>query len=778
MKRVVFLSGILLSTQVFAETVTGVVTDDQGRPLEAAKVSVVGSRQSTLTNPDGQFSLQDLPEDGAIELHVTAQGYSHLAVHVEQQNKNLQLVLQPTVLEQIDVYGLPIHASNMESVQPISVIRGDELRRKSASTLGETLKNEAGIHSTYYGPVSSSPIIRGMDGPRVQIAQNGLDVADASRIGPDHSVATETGSAEQIEVLRGPATLFYGTGAIGGVVNIVDDRVPRDNQTRAHFNTGHNSVADENYTGFGVTSGADQVAYHLDGFWRDGNNYKIPADDENRKRLANSASSSASFNAGGSYFLDNGLLGISFGKLTRDYGIPGHQHNAHDHDDDHDHDEHEDIHQQEDVRAKLQQNRWLLIGEFALNKGILSDINTKIGYSDYQHREIHDEHADDGSLFKNKTLQTRVDFLHREILGWRGALSSEYKTTEFSSEGAEAFTPQSDTDTFTVALIEEKHSGALLWQLGARIEKISLKTDSFYLPDLHNHGESASLISRDYDFTPYSLSAGVVWDFADSYKFGISYAHAQRAPSAAELFALGPHIGTQTFEIGAMFDVHEVTPDHFHLEIADEPTTEKSNNIDISLRKHKGAFGFIFNIFYNEISDYFYQADTGLTTHQLFGHEGEEEHEGDLPVYIFRQSDAVLYGAELQFTWRPAEFLQWTLWGDNVQAELKSGEYLPRTPPKRLGVMWDFNHKKWNTKFWVSHLFDQDNTAPGESATNGYTLINAEISYSHNFDGTEITWYLQGDNLTDEYAQVHSSFLKDLAPLHERGFRFGIRGSL
>lgn len=791
--RVLVLSGVLLAANVNAQSLNGVVVDDQGHPV-SAKISVIGSRESVTTDGDGRFAFEKVP-DKTLELHVSAPGYGHLAVHVEAlKERDLRLVLHPTVMEQIDVYGLPIHASNMESVQPISVIRGDELRRKGAGTLGETLKNEAGIHSTYYGPVSSSPIIRGMDGPRVHIAQNGLDAADVSRIGPDHAVATETGTAEQIEILRGPATLFYGAGAIGGVVNVVDDRVPRDNQTKAHFNAGHNSIADENFGGFGVTSGSAQIAYHLDAYWRNGNDYKIPKtagtdhdDTRHADRLINSASESNSINVGSSYLFDSGLIGFSFGKLARNYGIPGHHHGVHeDHDDEEDH--HEEVHAEDNLQAKLRQNRWQLQGEFGLDRGFLSDINVKLGYTDYQHREIHaevEEFADSSqsTRFENTTLQGRVDFLHREMLGWRGAFSTEYKTADFASAGAEAFTPPSQTNVLALALIEEKHAGAALWQLGARIEKIRIETDSAVLPTFSEHENihEAAIQSfhRSYNFTPYSLSGGFIWDFIDGYKFGVSYTHGQRAPSAGELFALGPHIGTRTFEIGSVYDIHHEFPDEFHLIFTGRPKAEKSNNIDISLRKHKGNFGFLFNIFYNEISDYYYQTATGLTTHELFNHQGEDHEEhSDLPVYVFRQSDAVFYGAELELVWRPAEYFQWTLWGDNVQAELKSGEYLPRTPPQRLGVVWDLKHKRWSSKLGLNHHFEQDDTAPDESSTDAYTLLNAEISYLLNLGGTELTWYLQGDNLTNEDARVHSSFLKDQAPLPGRGFRIGLRGAL
>ena len=703
------------------------------------------------------------------------------------------------VIQQIEVYGLPIHASTMEYVQPITVITDDELRSKSTATLGETLKNEVGIHSSYYGPVASSPIIRGLDGPRVLITQNGLDVGDASRGGPDHLVSTETGSAEQIEILRGPATLFYGAGAIGGVVNVLDDRVPKSNDTKAQFSASHNTVAKEKQAGFGVTAGAGSFAYHLDGFWRYGENYKLPRsavhemehhhNDEidheeihrgQARRLFNSAASSQSLNLGASYLMEAGFIGISYGKLARNNGVPGHGHfeeNA------------GAEHEAEKVGSELRQDRWQLLSEISVDTGFLTSINSKIGYTDYQHQEIHGDadHTDGNTLFENTTLQGRTDLLHRELSGWHGALSLEYKNTDFSSIGAEAFTPPAQTDTWALALVEEKHLGKTLWQLGARIENTSLKANGATLPIAdHDHRmdeeEQVSDVFSlgEYDFTPYSLSAGLVWNFTAGYKFGLSYAYSQRAPSAAELFALGPHIGTRTYEVGGLFDIHEEAPGEFHLDFIGIPTKEKSDNIDISLRKHAGNLGFVFNAFYNEIGDYYYQADTGLTNRDLFDHSENDthEHDAELPVYIFRQEDAEFYGVELELMWRPADYLQWTLWGDIIQAELKSGEYLPRTPPKRIGMYWELRRNAWAGKLSTSHNFQQDHTSFGETTTGSYTLLDAEVTYTWTLNGADVTLFMQADNLADEEARVHSSFLKDQAPLPGRGFRLGLRGVL
>ncbi|PCK08698.1 MAG: TonB-dependent receptor [Alteromonadaceae bacterium] len=786
-----------------SHALSGKIIDENGEAIAGAHIEVSGSIVSYETDGDGHFNI---PEGAINEIHIEAEGFNHKVLQLEKKNSQaLTITLLRGVLEVVDVIGIPVYASKIESAQPISVLAGDALREKQASTLGETLKNEVGVHSTYYGGVAGSPVIRGLDGPRVLITQNGLDVSDASRVGPDHVVAIEASTAEQIEILRGPATLFYGSGAIGGVVNIVDDRVPQSSEQKSVFVSEYNSVNDETATSGAFTGGTEGLGFHIDGFWRDSGDYTIPKnsnaseheeqngdhEESESRTLANSASEIWGFNIGASVLLDNGYLGLAYGRLDRLNGVPGHV-DVHE-------DEHkdgaldEDEPEQERVLSNLRQDRWQILGEFHLDNTFFYTINTKFAYTDYEHAEIHDESGNDihegeggseaGTVFKNTTWQARVDLSHLEVSGWKGALSLESKGVDFEAVGEEAFTPPSKTNDFALAIIEEKRVGKLLWQVGARIERTVLSAESVAFEHQHDEGEpQAPLAFDELDFTPLSLSAGIVWNFKPGYNLAGSFAHAERAPNAAELLSAGSHIATRSFEAGALFNIIEANEGvgesgERHLEFGGKATKETSNNIDLTLRKFEGDFGFVINVFHNKIADYYTLTNTGLTTEDLFDDdavpEDEHGHEEVLPVFLFEQNNATFSGFELEFIWQFHDHFKWTIWGDQVHAELDSGAYIPRISPKRLANQLTFERNRWAAELSVVKYFDQQKVAENETQTDGYAMVDARVSYAFPFGGGDTKIYLSANNLTDEVARVHTSFLKEQAPLPGRNIKAG-----
>lgn len=788
------VAGSMLSGQAGAESISGVVTDSAGKPVAGAKVTVVGENQHTITDEAGRFNVSQLLMQNA-ELHIEAPRYAHrnFRFAVPQQGlSDVSLVLLNSAIEVIDVKASPFHASATESALPVSVLAGDALKMRQAATLGDTLKNEVGVHSNFYGGVASSPIIRGLDGPRVLITQNGLDAGDASRVGPDHSVASEASTATQIEVLRGPATLFYGSGAIGGVVNVVDERIPTDNSTRAEWMLQRESVNNEKLAAGSLVTGVDNIGLYVDGFWRDSDDYRIPGfaeaqpdDDAVKGRVGSSAATAKGFTLGGSYLLDNGYVGVSYGRLEREYGIPGHSHGGHEEEgDDHAAEEH--------VYADLTQNRYQLLSELNFSSGLIRTVNTRLAFTDYEHSEI--EAGVVGTTFQNQSREARLEILHRPYQDWRGGLSLHYKFSDFEAVGEEAFTPPSETQMLALGWMEERHFGPWLVQLGARIERVTIDAADVLLPDIGAHGHDGDDHGHDHDhhhgaefirvfdvsqrFTPYSVSAGTVWDFTEGYNLGLSVSRSQRAPAASELLSFGAHIGTASYEVGALFVLDD---DEFVLNT--QPIEmEVANNLDITLRKFSGNTGFVLNAFYNRIDNYYYQQNTGLFAESGHDHDhGDDDHghshDAELPVYLFTTADVTLHGLEAQFSWQINDPFKLTLQGDYIRARIQGGGDLPRTPPLRLAAELAYELDALSADVRATRYFKQDKVSELEQATAGYTLLDASVSYRFDLGAQQLTAYIKGQNLTDEEARVHTSFLKDLTPLPGRSVAVGIRGS-
>ena len=779
---------LLASPSALAQTLSGTVTNAAGKPLANATVEIEALKRVTSTNELGEFTFSNVKE-GDYTLHIFASGFAHLHEHAQVQSDNAEganFVLARSAIEVIDVHATPMHLSVMESATPVSVLSGETLRRQQAATLGDTLEKLPGVQSNFHGNVASTPIIRGLSGPRVLITQNGLDVSDVSRVGPDHAVASEASTAKQIEVLRGPATLFFGSGAIGGVVNVVDQRVPTSTETRGEFVLETQTVNDQKLGTFNVTTGVDNIAFYADGFYRDSNDYETPVapdidDPDGAHVVENSNEESNGFTLGTSYLFDQGYVGVAVERFEREYGVPGHSHGG-----------------DTSVFADLEQTKYQLLGEYNFTNDFLQSVHFRAGYTDYEHAEV--EGGLVGTTFSNETEELRVELLHKPMAGWRGGISLHYKGSDVFAQGEEAFTPPSEMEMFAVALMEERHFGDFLVQLGARAESVTLDASSVLLPELdahehddeHDHDEHAHdehegsefvrQFAVDQEFTPISLSAGVVYTINESYNVGVSLSRSERAPSASELLSFGPHIGTRTYEIGALFDLSEEGEFVLSQTAID---LETANNIDLTFRKTQGDVGFVFNAFYNQVDNYYFQEETGLFAesghdhdHGEEGHgeEGHDEHSDELPVYLFGSADAILHGFELQVAWQTTDNLKLDFFADYVKARLKDGGALPRTSPMRVGSHVAYTLDNIRADLDITYFAKQDDISTFETETDGYTLVDASITYDIPLGDIDLSVYLSGENLTDEEARVHTSFLKDIAPRPGRNFAFGVRG--
>ena len=818
----------LLSAPVYATTVTGKVTDTAGQPVAGAEVKIEGSRRVAYTDVNGVYRFDDVKQPH-IHLHVYSSNYIHGDNDLGDVNtdQNVDFVLKPASVENIVVTANALQSSVLESVTPVTVIGAEKLRKIEAPTLGETLKNAPGVHSTYFGPVSSSPVIRGNDGPRVKIVQNGLDVSDVSRVGPDHNVAATLSSATQVEVLRGPATLQYGSGAIGGVVNVVDKRIPQYqiDGVEGEAETSYSTVNNGSYTRADVTGGSGNIVWHVDGFYRDTDNADIPGfasidpdEDEPNGELESSAMETRNVVAGLSYVAEEGYFGFAVEKLDNEYGVPGHSHahgeEEHDeHDEEHEDEEHEEHdHGEEGVLLDVDMTRYQAAGEWHSPFEGLTNLKFAAAYTDYEHAEIED--GEPGTVFTNESSDIRLSAYHEEVNGWHGVFGLQFNHSDYNAVGEEAFTPANTTSSYALYLIEQKKVGDVTFELGGRLERTTLDADAseVELDVLHEehdehegeehegeehdeehegeeHEEHAVAFNfPDYDFTSMSLSAGANWEYQEGHSIAVTLSRSERAPSQQELFSAGQHLATQSYEVGLVFDMDEEGHIEEDLRSVNE---EVSTNLDITFRKFTGSWGYSASFFYNQADDYIFQTSTGLialSEHEEHGEHEEEELEGEheehrhdehgdeegLPIYYFQQADADIWGFEAETYVDLTDTLRLTVFGDYIRAEVE-GDNLPRTPPMRFGSELSYVNDGLSADVGFTWYDDQNEVASFETTTDGYTLVNASVQYEFGSQGIDWVVFARGENLTDEEARVHTSFLKDQAPLPGRNFTMGVR---
>ncbi|OHU88044.1 MULTISPECIES: TonB-dependent receptor [Pseudoalteromonas] len=811
----------LFSTYAIAGDVKGKVVDHNNQPVSGAKVHLHGKTQSVTSDKNGQFTIA---VDADSQLHVTKNNYIDERINITEDNGFVTVQLKPSAVESIVVFASALHKNNVEMASPVSVLGGDELKNAAKPTLGETLKGIPGINASYFGPVSSSPIIRGLDGPRVKITQNGLDSSDASRVGPDHANTNDSLSAQQIEVLRGPATLLYGSGAIGGVVNVVDNRIPSDviESLNGAAEYSHDSVSNTNTYAALLETGKDGFNFHFDGVKRKGGDYETPSfelpseeheehgehdehedhadhaqesHDEHAElanRVENTFIDSQQVNFGTSYINEHVTVGLSFGRIDTDYGIPGHSHahhEEHDHEEAHAEDDHDmnvdeghDEHDDENVFARVKQDRWQALFNYALHDQWIEAISVRAGYTDYTHSEI--EGGEVGTTFSNKSSELRANVEHK-FGQWHGILGYHYSDSDYAAQGEEAFTPATTTKSHAVYLLEERTFGDFTLELGARIEDYQLSShiieaehhehDSHDEEHHDDHDEDVHAMTEiDYqlDITNISASVGGVYHFQDGHNVAVNVSRSERAPLTAELLANGIHIATGTYELGLGYHIEDGEV-HFEPE---DIKQETATNIDLSLRRFIGDFGYTINVFYNDIDNYYYQQSTGLIFSEAHGIEvADHEHENALPVFQFRSNDAELYGIELDAHYNINDKNRVKVFADKLSAKLKNGNPLPRIPSDKLGVKYEFDYDGFKTNMTVTRYAKQDDITAYETTTSGYTIVDASVQYDFSHSGIDFVGYLNLDNLTDELGFVHSSFIKEQAPLPGRNVKLGIR---
>ena len=646
----------------------------------------------------------------------------------------------------------------------INILSGEELQREAASTLGETLKNQIGVQSSSFGPGVGIPVIRGQSGKRVEVLQNNMVIADVSDTSADHAVATEAFLADRIEILRGPATLRYGSGAIGGVVNVIDNRIHTsfEEGTNGGIHFGYDDNNEGTVAVAKLDAGKNGWMFHIDGVLRDNENTEIPgfadheADDPDETTngfIENTDADSESFSIGISHIGENFVAGFSINEISNNYGIPpgghGHEEEAL---------EEEEEEEEEFVRIDLDQTAYQGKLIFSNLDGLIDHVDVDLSYSDYEHQEIEIEGgvAAVGTLFDSEVLEIRAEAAHRVMKNWLGTFGLQYSDRDFNAEGEEAFVPPSSTDRFGIYLIEETTLGAGTVELGLRFDDQSISSE----------------IAGDIDHTSFNSSLSYLLPISDNQRFSLILNRSERAPISEELLSEGEHIATNTYEIG--------DPDLDLEESVGIELTWALDSADSGLSARA-------SLFHTDFSNYIYEMDTELRfSHDLEEDDGltglaacsddiadfendPEEFADSVECFLYVEEGATFTGVEAEIQFAVNEQNSIRFWGDYVRAELDDNGDVPRIPPARIGASWDYRQDNWNGGLSVTNAFDQNNPGEGQEETDGYVRVDAHIGWN----AEDYSIFLQATNLTDDEIRNSTSFLREISPEPGRSIAFG-----
>ncbi len=652
-------------------------------------------------------------------------------------------------LEEVVVTANPLGRDSSDLSQSATVLRGDALRSQLSNSLGETLARMPGLSNASFGENVGRPVIRGLQGTRVGVLSNNMAVSDASGVSQDHAVSVEPFLMDQVEVLRGPATLLYGSGAIGGVVNMVSPSIPQTVPEKGYSGraiTQANTAANEEFAAGRLDLGADAFAFHADGFHRRTDDYEIPdgadlypdedasQEDDDSGVLENSYLDNEGATAGGSWIGEQWRFGASYTDYKSDYGIPGAEEEIP-----------EDGGEPELVFVNIELQSKRTEAELVGSDPFRGFEQFKVRFADtnYEHTEF--EGSEVGTVFNSDSKNTRIELKHNPWGAWQGVFGMQYTDLDFSAVGAEAFVPGSNTKTGAIFWIEHAEFGAWQFDAGLRYDDVETKVPNTLVVEEGAVGPSANA-----QFNPFSASTGTIYSLNDNIDLTFTVAHAERAPGVDELFANGPHVATQVFEVG-------------------DPSldNESSLHVEGGVRMEMGGLTGSATVYSDTFNDYIYQSDTG-------------QEEDGLPVLFWSQQDADFIGAEaeLRYSFEPNSSGHWQLFsfGDIVDGELSDNTDVPLLPPKRIGLGIDWDHQGLAANVLWIHAYDQDNIAPFETPTPGYDLLNAELAYTVPTT-SQFDWqvYLQGQNLLNDDIRNSTSFLKDTAPQIGRNVILGVR---
>jgi iron complex outermembrane receptor protein len=632
------------------------------------------------------------------------------------------------------------------SVPASTVLNDAELRMKAGHSIGETLKDELGISSQSFGPGVGTPVIRGQAGPRVRVLSNGIGSNDASAFSPDHATSVEPLLAERIEVLRGPATLMYGSGVIGGVVNVIDNRIPEqmpDKPIGGALEQRFDSTSDETSTAMKVEGGQGPIAYHLDGFYRHRDDLSIGGSaidtakvsitdpslvivDNPKGHLNNTGAEAISGSAGLSWIGEPGFAGASINHLENNYGIAP------------------DGTGDETVRIALRQEKYDFKSELIDPFRFAKSLRARLGYTDYQHTEI--ANGEPGAFFTNQSYESRLEMDHQAIGPLRGTVGFQAQASDFNAieklSGA-PIVPHSLIDSYSIFAVEAFDAGPVTYQFGTRIDQTDIRPDGM----------------KGLDYTPVSASASAAWKIDKQHQLNLTVTRSSRAPQVQELLVNGFHDATRSFERGSL-----------------TLKEETSYNLDLGYRFKSDWLRAEIDLFHNWAGDYIYQQRSG----EFVDEDGNPCVVDCKPVLVSSQQDAIFKGFEAKLIFPVMEnrygLLDLTLFSDYTRGEFVNGSDVPRMPPLRYGLQLDYNQDKLSSYLRFTRADEQSHAGDFETSTAGYFLLNVGVNYQLKaYKDAELMLFAKGNNLLDQNIRNSTSYLRNFAPEAGRGAEIGFR---
>lgn len=640
----------------------------------------------------------------------------------------------PTVL----ITGNPLRDDRPQAAA--SVLQGTPLLLRRGHSLGDTLDGLPGLAATYFGPNANRPVIRGQDGDRIRLLNNGGASLDASALSFDHAVPLDPLVIERIEVLRGPAALLYGGSAVGGVVNTVDNRIPSAPAAgfEGTLELRAGGAADERGGATVLEFGGTGFAVHADAFKRRTQDMRVPAYDrpsnggaERATRIVNSASEAEGGAIGGAWQWQGGHLGLSLDTYRNDYGVVA----------------------EDEVTIRMRRDRLALAGETTLPGGPWATLRGQLASTDYRHTEFEGDEV--GTVFTQRGVDGRLEAVHRPVAWAGGQLDGvagvQWERARFAADGEEAFVPTTRTAQAGLFLLERWRRGDTQLSAGLRRESVEVRSDG----DAAHAAEPRFGEPQVRRFNPVMASVGARQTLAPGWELSMTLAHSERAPTSYELYADGVHVATAAYERG-------------------DPTqrTERGRHAEVSLSWARGAHRWQMTAYDSRFSRYLALLPTGET----FIDAGDA-----FPVYSFEGVRAALRGWELEGRWRVLDGA-WRLdlgaRADGVRADnLSVGQPLPRISPVRATLTADLQRGPWGLQLQWRHAARQDRVPVDDVATDGWTMLDLALTRESRLGSSTVLWFLRGSNLGDALAYNASTTatLRGLSPLAGRAVNAGLQ---